>query len=156
MDSEPVLEEDIQESQGDAASCDALEYISFELIEGPIEETKDNGSYYCYVNYSLTSIHPSSRIVLSWKHDISTSDRGPYWTHPELGPGESYYVPLTLRSDKNAKGDWSTIDADYLMAWFATQECDRYKSDFWPTEEEPDKMLTAGFKWIEIDNPCQR
>jgi len=153
---QPVFEEDGQESQADAASCDALEYLSFELVEGPIEETSDLGSYYCYVNYSLTNTHSSSSIVLSWKHDISSRDAGPYWTHPKLGPGESYYVPLTLRSDKDINGHWSTIDADYLMAWFATEECSRYKSDYWPTEEEPDKLLTAGFKWIEIDNPCRR
>jgi hypothetical protein len=142
--------------KGDADSCDALDYVSFELIEGPIEESKDDGSYSCYLDYSITNTHSDSSIVVSWKHDISSSDRGPYWTHPQLGPGESYYVPLTLSSHMTAKGDWRTVDANYLIAWYATTECDYYKNDYWPTEEEPDKLLEAGFSVQEIDNPCRR
>ena len=79
-----------------------------------------------------------------------------YYTHPKLGPGESYYVPLTLRSEMAANGVWKTINADYLMAWYATEECDRYQNQFWSTEEEPDKMLQAGLQWIEIENPPGR
>jgi hypothetical protein len=48
------------------------------------------------------------------------------------------------------------VDANYLMAWFATTECDYYKHDYWPTEEDPDKLLEAGFSVQEIDNPCRR
>jgi hypothetical protein len=151
-----IIEEGGGPSKGDAASCDALKFVSFELVEGPIEETSDSGSYSCYLNYSLTNTHPSSKIVLSWKHDISSREAGPYWTHPDLGPGESYYAPLTLSSHMSAKGEWRTVDANYLMAWFATSECDYYKHDYWPTEEEPDKLLKAGFEWIEIENPCRR
>jgi len=153
---QPVLEENGQEVQADAASCDALEFISLELIEGPIEESKDDGSYSCYLNYSITNTHSSSSIVISWKHDISSSDRGPYWTHPKLGTGESYYAPLTLSSNLSAKGDWRTVDANYMMAWFATESCDRYKHQYWTTEEEPDKLLSSGFSWKEMANPCRR
>ena len=141
-------------TMGDADSCDAKAYLSLELGEGPVEETSDSGSYYCYQDYSITNTHPDKQIVISWKHADSTIDRGPYWTHPKLEPGGSY--PFTLRSNKAANGVWSTIDGDYLMAWFATMECDLYQNQFWTTDEEPDKMLTAGFEWIEIDNPCGR
>ena len=140
--------------KGDAASCDALEYVSFELVEGPIEETSASGSYYCYINYVITNTHPDSEIVVSWKHDDSTYDRGPYWTHPRLIPGGSYDV--TLRSNMAANGIWTTVDGDHLMAWFVTTECDYFTNDYWPTEEEPDKLLQAGFSVMEIDNPCGR
>ena len=149
-----VIIEEGESYKGDAASCDALEYVSFEVVEGPIKETSASGSYYCYINYVITNNHPDSNIVVSWKHDISSSDRGPYWTHPQLIPGGSY--DLSLRSDMAANGNWRTVDGDYLMAWFATPECDYYKNDYWPTEEEPDKLLQAGFSVQEIDNPCGR
>jgi hypothetical protein len=153
-------------TQEDAAHCDALKYINVE-VEGPVEETTDSGSYYCYLIHTISNSHPSSRIVISWKHDDSTVDKGPYWTHPTLGPGDSY--DLTLRSSRAANGKWSHVDANNLMSWFNTEPCDRYIKQYWPaifgeqtgeeTEEERmerDKLIYSDLSRKELNNPCMR
>jgi len=149
---EEVLLVEDEGTQPDAEHCDAIEYIEISTDSQVEEKTNDDGSYHCVFNYTFNNIHPSSAIVITWKHHISTASRPTYWTHPKLMPGDVY--SLMLKSSKTANGKWSYIDANNLMAWFGTEACDRYTNEYWPTEAEPDKLLTSELTRIELSNPC--
>jgi len=149
---EEVLFVEDEGTQPDVEHCDAIEYIEISADSQPEEKTNENGSYYCFYNYIFTNTHPSSAIVITWKHHISTASRSTYWTHPKLMPGDAFM--LTLRSDKDAIGKWSIIDANNLMAWFGTEACDRYIHEYRPDESDPDKLLTSDLERIELENPC--
>lgn len=141
-------------ARSDAEFCDAIEFIEV-VADAQVENSKDDGSYSCYIEYTFTNIHPSSQIIISWKHTISSRKLGPYWTHPPLSPGEKY--PLSLTSNKSTKGVWRTVDANNLIAWFATDSCDRYVKEYWPIKTaEPDKLLSSGLTRVELINPCRR
>ena len=141
-------------AQADAPHCDAVHYIEIDHPSNPYESSRDDGSYTCSLEITLVNSHPTNAIAVSWKHDDSSSDRGPYWTHPELQPGQSYVFYVEYK--RTANGKVSTLDANNLMAWFATSACGSFVNQFWGTLEEPDRLLTSDLNRVELPNPCSR
>lgn len=141
-------------AQADAYHCDAVHFIEIEHPANPYENSREDGSYICSLEITLINSHPSKAIVVSWKHADSSSSRGPYWTHPDLQPGQSY--AFYVEYSRTANGKVSTVDANNLIAWFDTPACDSYINQFWGTLEEPDLLLKSDLNRVDLPNPCSQ
>jgi len=132
--------------------CDALEFITIQGDPAPEESTSETGSYYCIYNYKITNSHPETSVKITWKHMDSTVDTGPYWGHPDLLPGATYEI--RLYKNKTVNDIWNWVDANYLMAWFDTEECNTYLANYRGSDEDPDYILKSGLDRFVLTNPC--